>query len=78
MYVPELVQLTKEINKRKLREWKMELAIVQNPHVKDPKKLWQDLNNADPDEKKRSEVFDVAGFEKLKQQLRKNPRMVIK
>ena len=78
MYVPELVRLVKEINKRRLKNWKMELAIVQNPHVKNPKQLWQDLNSADDEDTRREAKFDPVGFEKLKQVSRKNPRIVVK
>ena len=53
----------------------MELAIVQNPHVKDPKKLWRLFNNAEP--RKRSEEFDSAGFEAFKLELSKNPKFKV-
>lgn len=53
-----------EIKKRKLDEYKMSLAIVQNPHLdpKDQKKLWDELNKFDGP---RNNSFDPEGFEKL-------------
>lgn len=55
----------------------MQLAIVQNPHTKDPKSLWKDLEDPD-DNRYLNPQFDEAGFERLKTELRKNPRMMVK
>ena len=56
----------------------MQLAIVQNPHVKDPKELWRVLNSQDTSQITRVEKFDDVGFEVLKSRLRANPRFVVK
>lgn len=58
----------------------MQLAIVQNPHSKEPKELWQILQDAEP---KKPELyvepkFDADGFERLKAVMGQNPRFEIK
>lgn len=80
-YVDELFELVQKINKRKLNVYKMQLAIAQNPHVKDPNVLWNELKaqetTADGKEAKKPE-FDLAGFEMFKSRLSANPRIVVK
>lgn len=58
----------------------MQLAIVQNPHAKEPKQLWEILEEAEPAKKKPNvePKFDAAGFERLKAALGENPRFEIK
>ena len=56
----------------------MQLAIVQNPHVKDPKQLWTALRKHDPQRGQEKQEFDAAGFERLKAALSQNPRFVVK
>lgn len=57
----------------------MQLAIIQNPHVKDPKELWRILNQRQENiPAPRPEKFDAVGFDLLKSQLSGNPRFIIK
>lgn len=57
----------------------MKLAISQNPHVKEPEKLWELLDaNDDSYESPEVEKFDKVGFEILKSKLGQNPRFKIK
>ncbi len=78
VYLDELIFLVQKINHRKLIEYRMQLAIVQNPHVKDPKHLWDILTSQDKDFVTEPKEFDPVGFELLKSQLRGNPRFVVK
>jgi hypothetical protein len=79
VYLDDIEPLLKKARLRKLQEWRMQLSIVSNPHVKDPKKLFaiiakeerQLLGTVDAD-------FDAKGFDRLKNQLSNNPRFVIK
>ncbi len=81
VYVDELVDLVVWINRRKLQETKMQMSIIQNPHVKDPSQLWK---NIEAQERALSSVpdkmpeFDEAGFELLKTQLSNNPNFIVK
>lgn len=77
IYLDDLIRLSKEINRRKIQEHKTQLAIVQNPHVKNPKKLWDVLSCFD-NTKSVSDSFDSVGFELLKNKLKQNPRFKIK
>lgn len=66
----------KKINTRKLREYKMQAAIAQNPHNKDPKELWRLFDAEEgviPEDN-----FDSAGFERLKNQLRSSGKFIVK
>jgi len=56
----------------------MELAIVQNPHAKNPKELWDALNAYDRTNNPENDTLDKAGFLLLKDKLRGNPRIMIK
>ena len=72
VYLDELYYLSKLINQRKITDYKMQLAIVTNPHIKDPKTLWRLLEEQ---EKQLigadyiDEEFDAVGFEQFKQSL---------
>lgn len=78
VYFDELYFLLQKIEKRKLIEYRMQLAITQNPHIKEPEKLWNVLNAPDRTERARSKEFDEKGFEALKSRLSSNPRFVVK
>lgn len=67
-----------EVKKRRLTEYKMQLAIVQNPHLdpKDQKLLWEELNR--DDQMPKSEVFDEQGFAKLKEVMSQGKAFIIK
>lgn len=77
-YIDELFLLSKKINKRKAREYLMELAIVSNPHTKKPKELYSMLRQLESDETQRTEEFDDVGFDRLKSALRMTPHFVVK
>lgn len=77
VYFDDLIPLVEKINARQVSEYKMLLAIVQNPYAKDPQKLWQILKSREP-HKVRSEKLDVAGFEALKIRMSQNPRIIVK
>ena len=66
VYLDELFLMSQEINKRKLSEYKMQLAISTNPHLntKDQKGLWRLLEVGDKGT--TTAEFDHAGFETLK------------
>jgi hypothetical protein len=50
-----------------LSNFKTQLAIVSNPHTKNPKQLWDILNKPDEEQMSIEEyAFDSAGFENLK------------
>lgn len=70
--------MSERINQRRNSDWQMQLAIVQNPHVKDPKQLWTALRKHDPQRGQEKQEFDAAGFERLKAALSQNPRFVVK
>jgi hypothetical protein len=53
----------------------MQLAITQNPHVKDPKKLWNMLNT---DQSERSEKLDVHSFDNLRTSIGNRSKIMVK
>jgi len=75
VYFDDLFYLMKEINKRKLREYKMQAALIQNPHTKDPKELWRIF---EAEEGIKNEEFDAVGFERLKNKLRSSSKFIVK
>lgn len=80
VYLDDLFALSKRINLRKLTEYRMQLAIATNPHIKNPKELWRTF-----DEQERQmtgqaymdEDFDVVGFERFKQTLQRHGSAII-
>lgn len=57
----------------------MHLAIIQNPHIKNPKELWRNLEHQERQlTGVRGEEMDTVGMELLKQQLSQNPRFKVK
>lgn len=79
VYVDQLICLIAKANLRKIANWRMQLAITTNPHVKNPKQLFAILDN---EERKitgpAQTELDPGGFEALKQRLKQNPRFVVK
>lgn len=65
----ELALLGQIIKERQIKERLLELAIVHNPHSKDPRSLYQDLLNELPKDYQQAEEIDKAGFEGLRTQL---------
>jgi len=80
VYLDDLFFLTRYINKRHIVDYRMALAIAQNPHVKNPKELWKILEQQERElsGSDRREEFDAVGFELLKSQLRRNDRFIVK
>lgn len=79
VYLDELYKLIEQARIRKVREWKMQLAIASNPHVKDPKNLYRLLDAEERrDRKPTPAIFDNQGFELLKQRMSDNPRIIVK
>jgi hypothetical protein len=56
----------------------MELAIVQNPHVQNPRELWDVLKSYERVYNPQDDELDKAGFALLKDRLRGNPRIMVK
>lgn len=77
VYFDEFFELLQQINKRKIGEWRMQLAITQNPHVKDPKQLWAILE-AEDRYKNTSEKLDKSSFALLKDKMRQSTRIMVK
>ena len=73
----ELVQLVDKINGRKVMEWQMQLAIVENPHKKDPKKLWETLKNYGT-KPYSDRKLDKSSFAALRFAMSKSPSFVVK
>jgi hypothetical protein len=76
VYLDDLFFFMAQIKRRKLGEYKIYAAIIQNPHVKDPKILWNILKQEDDNYLSRE--FDEQGFNLLKDQLMQNPRFKVK
>lgn len=77
VYFDELIYFSDQIKKRQVDEWKMQLAISSNPHVKNPKELWDVLNAVDRFDNDDG-IMDKAGMQLLKDRMRQNPRIVVK
>ena len=80
VYLDELYFLTREINKRRLHNYQMQLLIAQNPFSKNPKEIFTEIEKqeAEIEGKKQVEEFDANGFERLKLAMRANPRIQVK
>jgi hypothetical protein len=76
VYVDELMSLIPVIKNRKMDDYRMRLAIAQNPHAKDPKKLWRSLQS----KKDRTEEtkLDESGFEIFKSRLSRSSKIQVK
>ena len=74
-YPDQLKTLLPLIEERKVKEYKMALAISQNHATKDPKLLWKALDTMHAP---KPQVLDVASFDRLKNTLTKGSSLVIK
>jgi hypothetical protein len=75
VYLDELPIFSRLITRRKINDYKMQLAIATNPHTKDAKRLWNTLEQQERQNEGKSYIdseFDAVGFEKLKQALQNN------
>ena len=75
VYFDELFIFARLINRRKINEYKMELAIATNPHVKDPKSLWRMFDRQERENEGKGYLdaeFDPATFEAFKQTLKRH------
>lgn len=58
---------------------KMQLALISNPHTKEPKKLWNILDEQiQPEPSLRSDKLDKTAFMKLKEQLSSSRAIKVK
>ena len=85
VYLDQLLDLIPKINIRKTNDYKMQLAIIQNPHVEDPQKLWNILDLKDrylkyEEERKNNPfgTFDDGAFERLKATISANSKIIVK
>jgi hypothetical protein len=78
VYPDEYIFMAKKISSRRLAEYRIQLAIATNPHVKDQKPLWEQLK--DPNQPDKAQEFDSVGFEILKAKMRgtSGSRVVVK
>ena len=76
MYLDEVIILLNQISKRKKEEYRMLLAISQNPHVKEPKLLWDALSYKEEENDEPVDLEKELG--KLKMAMSDNPRIMIK
>jgi hypothetical protein len=77
VYLDEVLYLRKLIHERKVDDIKLQLNIVQNPHTKNPRELYDKISSFDrrPIAKPK---FDKVGFQNLKAALDKSPRFIVK
>jgi hypothetical protein len=76
----ELFIFTRLINRRKINDYKMGLAIATNPQTKDPKKLWDMLDRQERENEGKSYLdaeYDTAGMEALKTKLKRQGSGII-
>ena len=80
VYIDELFFLMQKINIRKVGDYKMQLAIIQNPHVKNHTQLWKVLEQQEKELKHQpvKEEFDPKEFNRLKSALSNNPKFIVK
>lgn len=64
------------VKKRRIIDYRMQLAITQNPHLKEPEHLWKILEYADKDPV--DEELDKAGMERLKQAMSSGKAFLVK
>ena len=73
VYVDELVPMIKQINRRRIKNYKMQVMIT---HTSDPKKLLRQLDESDSADKPVE--LDTSGMEALKFAMSGNPRIIVK
>ena len=72
----ELVIFVAKIRERQVKNYMMDLAIISNPHSKEPKDLWRMLEAQV--KKPVEEKLDKQGMELLKQRLGASKKFVVK
>ena len=72
----ELVVFVAKIRERQVKNYMMDLAIISNPHSKEPKDLWRMLEAQV--KKPVEEKLDKQGMELLKQRLGASKKFVVK
>lgn len=77
VYLDDLIKLMPVIEKRKLDEYRIQLALITNPHTKNPSELWNMLKPP-PDITDRPIELDKTSFDLLKTKLSKGSRIVVK
>ncbi|MBN2263069.1 MAG: hypothetical protein JW735_09155 [Prolixibacteraceae bacterium] len=75
VYFDELFIFTRLINRRKITEYKMQLAIISNPHTKTPKTLWHMLDQRERENEGKAYIdaeFDPKTFEAFKETVKRH------
>lgn len=75
VYLDQLAHLVPIIERRKLDEHRIMLALITNPHTKDPKALWRML---EPPRDPLSEKLDKTSFNILKSRLSQDSSIIVK
>jgi hypothetical protein len=75
LYFDEVYYLMKHMNRRKLGEYRMQLALIQNPHTKNPKELWDQLKI---DQHIRPAELDSTGFDLLRARMQQGQGFNVK
>lgn len=83
IYFDELFELLDRIRKKRVNEYMMGLAIVQNPHLEkaeDRRALWDKLQAMfdDVEIEEKIEELDKTGFESFKSMIMNNSRVIVK
>jgi hypothetical protein len=80
VYIDEIEQYQKFITQRKIDGYMMELAIVHNPHVKNPKELFSQLKRSYPTDLKHieEETLDKTSFANFTSMMQKSGGLEVK
>jgi len=77
VYFDDLFYLVTQMGKRKLDEYRIQLALISNPHTKDPNNLWRKLEPP-PEIGKRPETLDKTSFDVFKTKLTQGSHIIVK
>lgn len=80
VYLDELFVFSRLITRRKISEQKMALAIATNPHTKNAKRLWDELDRQERYNDGRDYLdaeFDAIGFDRFKQALQRHGSSIV-
>lgn len=74
----DYLRLVEKINKRKKREWLMQVAIARNPHEKDPTVLVNQLQDIEVPDYIKQETLDKNAFAAFRDKLAGTGKFQIK
>lgn len=77
VYVDTLFLFVKAIERRKLDEHRIQLALISNPHTKDPQHLWRMLKPP-VDVSEKPTKLDITSFDILKNKISQGSHIVVK